>query len=242
MLGDMGAEAIAAVLSVCASVRTLDLSWNRIGRKGAQALASSLAAGASSPTAGLRSLCLRGNRIGDIGTMRIADALGSGRCCLTRRTTSSRRTIITHSGRLPVELARVHMHLPCCAAHVFVFVAWIRATLYGDVAVDLWDESISDAGIGSLAASLPQSQLRVLGLWGTPFTDGDPGKLDTVTGRYEDEDSPQAKLSIRTFSHAVRALCHSFGMYVWMQAPVCTIALDCLQSPTPCRFAPISKS
>ena len=85
MLGDMGVEALAAVLSVCASIRTLDLSWNRIGRRGAQALASSLAAGASSPSAGLRSLCLRGNRIGDAGVMRIADALGSGRCCLTRR-------------------------------------------------------------------------------------------------------------------------------------------------------------
>ena len=85
MLGDIGAEALAAVLSVCASIRTLDLSWNRIGRKGAQALASSLAAGASSPTSGLRSLCLRGNRIGDVGAMRIADALGGGKCCLTRR-------------------------------------------------------------------------------------------------------------------------------------------------------------
>jgi hypothetical protein len=84
LLGDMGAEALAAVLSVCASLRTLDLSWNRIGRKGAQALASSLAAGASSPSAGLRSLCLRGNRIGDEGVMRLADALGSGMCCLTR--------------------------------------------------------------------------------------------------------------------------------------------------------------
>ncbi len=87
MLGDMGVEALAAVLSVCASIRTLDLSWNRIGRKGAQALASSLAAGASSPSAGLRSLCLRGNRIGDAGAMRIADALGGGRCSLTRRAT-----------------------------------------------------------------------------------------------------------------------------------------------------------
>ena len=44
------------------------------------------------------------------------------------------------------------------------------------VAVDLWDESISDMGVANLAASLPQSQLRVLGLWGTPFTDGKPGE------------------------------------------------------------------
>ena len=133
MLGDMGVEAISAVLGVCASLRTLDLSWNRIGRKGAKALASSLAAGSSDPQSGLRSLCLRGNRIGDEGVMRLADALGSGQCSLTR--------------------------------------------------LDLWDESISDAGIGALAASLPRSNLKVLGLWGTPVTDGHPGSgLHDSTG------------------------------------------------------------
>ena len=43
------------------------------------------------------------------------------------------------------------------------------------LSVDLWDESTSDAGVAALAASLPRSKLRVLGLWGTPLTDGDPG-------------------------------------------------------------------
>ena len=133
LLGDMGVEAISAVLGVCTSLRTLDLSWNRFGSKGAKALASSLAAGSSSPQVGLRSLCMRGNRIGDEGVMRIADALGSGQCSLTR--------------------------------------------------LDLWDESISDAGIGALAASLPHSNLKVLGLWGTPVTDGYPGSgLHDSTG------------------------------------------------------------
>lgn len=52
------------------------------------------------------------------------------------------------------------------------------------VAVDLWDESISDAGVAALAASLPQSQLRVLGLWGTPFTDGNPGNYAARVARH----------------------------------------------------------
>ena len=33
-------------------------------------------------------------------------------------------------------------------------------------ALDLWDSSVSDAGVTAIARALPQSQLRLLGLWG----------------------------------------------------------------------------
>ena len=42
--------------------------------------------------------------------------------------------------------------------------------------LDLWDDSITDVGVGALAAALPRSRLRLLGLWGTPFTDGVDGE------------------------------------------------------------------
>ena len=72
MLGDTGAEALAAVLSVCA-LQTLDLSWNRIGRRGVQALSSSLVNPRASPrsSTGLQTLCLRGNRITDAGVLQV---------------------------------------------------------------------------------------------------------------------------------------------------------------------------
>ena len=38
--------------------------------------------------------------------------------------------------------------------------------------LDLWDSTVGDVGIGSLGRALADSQLRILGLWGTPFGDG----------------------------------------------------------------------